>query len=231
MGVHYHKRPIVTDGLVFQVDAANKLCGNVTDAKNMVNPTESGSFENGTSVVDNSYSFDGVNDYIQFDGLNIEVKTLSIWFSNLVDITTSNLSSNAVLGFTLNGIPTGYNWVTKGGTTGAATNETLGVFTQLPTNKFTYIRDIVIAGWHNLVFVWNGSDYDIYVDGVQKPTFAGTLGGHVSLMTLNNLFLGTDETLTVNHDDKISNVKIYNRPLTPTEVAQNYEATKSRYIN
>ena len=43
-------RDIVTDGLVFQVDAANNLCGNVTDAKNIVNPTESGSFENGLTV-------------------------------------------------------------------------------------------------------------------------------------------------------------------------------------
>ncbi len=53
--------------------------------KNITNPTEIGTFNNGASVVDNGYSFDGVDDYIDFGVQNYNIDkdetfSISVWF-------------------------------------------------------------------------------------------------------------------------------------------------------
>ena len=231
MGVHYHKRPIVTDGLVFQVDAANKLCGNVTDAKNMVNPTETGSFVNGTSVVDNSYSFDGVDDYIDCgtsigDSLGDNYTgdlSVSVWFkTNIVTPTNDGIFSigdfaNSVGEFTISIYNNGlYYRLNNGG--------------WIKTVAFTDT-----TSWHHLLVVYKaGSEADskMFLDGAAVGVSSGTFPT-TSLMDFAGLktTIGAYYSQAIAMNGNISNVKIYNKSLTQAEITQNYEATKSRYIN
>ena len=83
MGVHHHKKPTATNNLVFSVDPGNKLCDNIANVRNMVNPLETGTFINGASVVDDAYSLDGIGKYIDFGNI-VTAPTVS----NLISITS-----------------------------------------------------------------------------------------------------------------------------------------------
>jgi hypothetical protein len=210
-------RAIVTDGLVFQIDAANNLCGNVTNVKNIVNPTEISSFENGTSVVDNSYSFDGVNDYIDC-GLSTNSKitdeiTIECWakqsaiqggFIHIISRTPS------------------YAIVVKDDDIGFYMNTT-----EVDTFNTTPIQD---GEWHYLAVSYDSisGDYSIIVD---DTVFSGNNVVAIPSAPTQELIIGArGDTLLQLWLGQISNVKIYNRALTPTEVAQNYEVQKHGYL-
>ena len=88
---NYRGPKTVNDGLVFAIDAGNTKSYNSSapnDTLNMVNPTESGSFVNGLTVVDNSYSFDGANDYIVLSNtITNTIYTLDFWYKMGVNDT------------------------------------------------------------------------------------------------------------------------------------------------
>jgi len=232
MGVHYHKRPIVTDGLVFQVDAANKLCGNVTDAKNMVNPTELGSFENGMGVTDNAYVFDGVGDYIDCgtsigDSLGDNYTgdlSVSLWFkTNIVTPANDGIFSIGL-----------FNGAVIGMITISIYNN--GLYYRL--NNGFWIKTVAFTdttSWHHLLVVYKaGSEADskMFLDGADVGTPSGTFP-----TTLNMDFAGLKTTIGAYYSQafgingNIGKINIYNKALTQSEITQNYEATKSRYIN
>ena len=57
-----------------------------------------------------------------------------------------------------------------GSWTGGATYETVswwGYGTPVPT-RVTYIRDDISLAMHIYTFNWNGSSYDIWLDGVKR---------------------------------------------------------------
>ena len=90
MGTTYHNKPIVTDGLVFYVDAANKVSypGSGTTVTDLINTNRTGNLESGTSFNPNYngvYSFDGVDDYIDITTLSdlpvgASTRTMGVWF-------------------------------------------------------------------------------------------------------------------------------------------------------
>ena len=87
MSVYHHKKPIVTNGLIFNIDPGNPLSiNNVNSARNIVNPLEIGNYINGTSIVNGEYVFDGINDYIDFGSADTAAQlrgtsafTVSVW--------------------------------------------------------------------------------------------------------------------------------------------------------
>ena len=69
MGTTYHNKPIVTDGLVFYVDPANKVSyvSGSLSTFNLITPSITGSLKNDTSFVSNNsgvWDFDGTDDII-----------------------------------------------------------------------------------------------------------------------------------------------------------------------
>ena len=234
MGVHYHKRPIVTDGLVFQVDAANKLCGNVTDAKNMVNPTELGSFVNGLTVNDNAYSFDDTNDYITFGNtstLNFEWNdphSIEVWLkrsnSGSSYIVGKNESSGNYRGteFTFSGADA-VQYLLRN--TNSASNR---IFSR---TTYTYNDGL----WHQFVVTYDGSGnasgIGIYADTVSDVNAIdnGNITGGIT--STAKAVIGARNGAANYFGGNIASVKYYNKVLSASEITQNYEATKSRYIN
>jgi hypothetical protein len=216
MGVHYHKRPIVTDGLVFQIDAANNLCGNVTNVKNMVNPTESGSFENGTSVVDNSYSFDGVNDYIDFP---LDLQPSLINHTTEFWIKFNDILSTDIFLLTEDGR---YQLRRDTDTIRVVFNGNAVTGAQTPAGS------IVADTWHHVVStIDTTNDYnEVYIDGNLLATLNYT---SPILFSVGGFWISYNINASLN--GSVGSMKYYNRVLTASEVQQNYEATKSRYIN
>tara|TARA_B110000211_G_C13948241_1_gene494908 strand:+ start:120 stop:779 length:660 start_codon:yes stop_codon:yes gene_type:complete len=217
MGVHYHKRPIVTDGLVFQVDAANKLCGNVTDAKNMVNPTELGSFVNGLTVNDNAYSFDGTNDYIVLSNtITNTIYTLDFWYKMGVNDGS-------------------YGYFVSSGANGFAISEG-GTVVGLSYGEFYYYNGTVstrlgssipsLTEWNNITSIIDTSSNIIKVYG------NGSLISNNSISNLSTSVTNIGRYITGNThflNGNLSPYKIYNRALSPEEINQNYNALKGRF--
>jgi len=184
-----------------------------------------GTLINGTTWNSNGwFVFDGTDDYINIPSatnLNLTNQgTISVWinpatvtqdsFSGLVSRSTGGSAnqqsyqlswrqiSGALFGSICNGSGT-YN----------------DLFAPLPT---------VANVWYNIVFTWNGSQLNMYNNGVVIGT---------TTQTINNQILATDVTIGGNTykgagggDDTfnggIANVVLYNKGLTASEVLQNY---------
>ena len=250
MGTSYNPR-IVTDGLVFCVDAANKRSypGAGTTWTDLTANKNNGTFTNMTSSNFNagnagSLTFDGGNEYVNFGptndivGNNPAAISLSVWFktdnnsqkfyiasfkrfssnSTLVSITinqagdvtnTNNFIQN-YLGFL-------YDIGDSGGDTG-------GGHKWLTVNNSTFY-----GKWNQITATVDVNAATLYLNGVQagqntSDTFAGPSRSDPSADFTIGAFGSS-----LFADANISQVHVYNRVLSASEVQQNYLATKGRY--
>jgi len=81
--------------------------------------------------------------------------------------------------------------------------------------------------WHYLTFTWNNSVASAYINGVFYSS-----GGAANPITYNaqNLRLAGWYDGGRNWNGRMGNFMVHNRVLTAQEIAQNYNALKSRYI-
>jgi len=228
---------IVADGLVLHLDAGDSASypGSGTTWTDL-----SGNGNNGTlvSMDGNNYSsanggyldFDGSSDYVDVGNLGINFGSLNIWIY-LESTITSSTSAMSLLKYNDN-IQAG---ITFGSCTSYATSETLTIL-QTDTNanqnfQRTYIRDNINSGWNYIVIQWNGSSYDFYINRQSKTTYDGTgTPSPAEQETITNLQVANTYTNGgTNFNGRISQVSIYNKALTQSEITQNYSALKGRY--
>jgi hypothetical protein len=219
---------IVTDGLVFYVDAANPnsyVSGNTTVDSLVSNVT--GSLINDTDFsTDNqgSWVFDGTDDTVSISSMvaysSDDPHTYSAW------VCANNTS--------------GYKWILNngGGTNGTSLiiyGGYMGFFWRGGGAVKQGIIPININTWYNLTVSYNGSagTYDMYVNGVldtSSNTSSQTAGFGVSWVAGNSTpIIGTWYNGGFDYNGKVSNVKVYNRALSSDEVLQNYNALKGRF--
>ena len=88
----------------------------------------------------------------------------------------------------------------------------------------------IIGVWINIAVSYDGSNMRLYVNGDLKGSDSFT--GGIKNDNPSTLWLGANPLTTPNFwtGCNMSQVSIYNRALTATEVAQNFNALKSRYI-
>lgn len=217
MATDYGNKSIVTDGLVFLADAANKQSypRSGTTATDTINNT-SGTLYNSVGFSnDNSgvFTFDGASDYIDFGNPSLTAVTnvsISIWCN------FSEVSSN----HNIYAKPEQY-WFHKPANS------------QIQFKIYTSGRITLNSGttpstntWYNLVGTYDGSIMKVYVNGV----LGGTKSESNSLATnSNSLILGGWTGAADDFNGKASCMKLYNRALLASEVLQNYNALKSRF--
>jgi hypothetical protein len=110
----------------------------------------------------------------------------------------------------------------------------------------TCVKNITIKGsvWNNISLNWNGTTYDIYLNGVLQTTTPGsvTIGGvtstHVGLKLNVDYFLmgGALTTTTTTSpanlfSGSIGSLIIYERSLTTNEILFNYNVNLQKYSN
>ena len=226
----YNNGPkIITDGLVLCLDAANKksypssgtawndLSGNNNNGTLTNGPTYNGA--NGGSIV-----FDGTNDNVQLGNasniisasqsqisVNTWVKTnvVNQYKKILVNVTSGTQSITGIY-FSIGPSPgLVYFGVTTSGGQGAA----------------IYSQQISTTQYSNLCGTYDGSNIRLYLNGnlVATQSLTGTI-----LNTGITRISGYDNNTEV-WDGNISQVSIYNRALSASEVLQNYNATKGRF--
>jgi hypothetical protein len=229
-----HSPKIVQDGLIVYFDIANSrsyISGSIPAITNSLVGSITGSLYNDVSgsIAENpsSWIFDGVDDSIDTIIPTQPVYHLSIWFTRTSGINTSYTSGDRyLLGWGGSGNLTG---IAFGDFTGAADDETILLYQDSQgLDNFTYIKDTGDSNFHNLTINWNGSQYDMYLDGTSRTTYTGSIG-HLAQFDINHIYLGRSNNSEYHHTGKISSIQLYNKSLSTQEIQQNYNALKNRF--
>ena len=213
---------IVTDGLVFYVDAANdnSYPGSGSNAYDLMNGTTLPLVAQASHSTDNggTFVFDGTDDYV--GGVDL-------------GITFSNITFSC--------------WVKRNGSQSSYT----GLFISRPNNSGIGIQS---AG--QIWPFWNGSIYghnsnlsipdgqwamvtvtfgsgtvNFYMNTTSSTPSTGTSTTYSGTTTLGDLKIGIDENSgSRSINGNIACASIYNRALSVSEVTQNYNALKNRFI-
>jgi hypothetical protein len=232
---------IVTSGLVLCLDAANPRSystGNTVWADLSNNQKDTTMYNAGNSTYTSSppgapiFSSDGRGSFI-FDGNDFgkfatitagSTITVSTWCK-----TTNSSRENGILSH-CNGGPVNLGYAI---TSGKMKYWYYTSSWQI-SNSVASVND---GNWKNLVWSKSGTSMSMYINGDLDSTV--TLTGDVTgpLVAVGCLWgpcnsdsygAGTD-AYSQCFDGTISNISVYNRQLSATEVSQNYNATKSRF--
>ena len=218
---------IVTDGLIFRVDAGDSASypGTGTTWTDVIN-ANNGTILNGTaynSAQGGYFEFDGLDDKVDFGQpaiLESFPMSIDLWFyshANNVGLITKG---------TTRGDTTLRDW----DITGAGAN--LGWFVSNGSGYPVNIKDTYpsLNNWHHLVCLWDGTTgangAKMYLDGSLFKEGTTTLATTYS--TLRNIFVGGNRAGQY-FDGFISMVKMYDKVLSAAEALQNYNASKDRY--
>lgn len=206
-----------SDGLIFQLDAANfrNYSGSGFTAYALPDLTLS-TLESGvgySSANNGSFFFDGVNDYMSFGSYTPLANTVNIWvkFNSLqngpIIYTGSDSYASGVWSWSFFIYNSAFYWRANPGN--------FADFTEVPPLNtwinYTLIRD-------------NGSAVCI---GYKNGVFFGTSANSTLTNSYPNLRIG--KASSVYGFFNLAQVQIYNRALSSQEVLQNYIATKRRY--
>jgi len=220
---------IVTNGLVLALDAASKnsypgsgttwtdLSGNNNNATLVNGPT----FDSGNG---GSIFTDGTNDYISspYFGNTTDSFTFAAWFKN------DNYSeAKSPLARGRDG--SGAGWSIAIGLNTSGTSLSAIVTTSGGTTQFTATSTSILAlnTWYYLTGVWTaGVSIRHYVNGVLEAT---TNTSSTNLRTSTDGW-GIGSLSTTSFTSGYNAIaQVYNRVLSADEIAQNYNAQKSRF--
>lgn len=214
---NYYQAPIVTDGLVFAVDAGNLVSyeSGSTTAYSLTGSLD-GTLTNGVGFSNGNgggWDFDGIDDYIDLGNLGL-IQTdfaISLWYENGASkesfyFSTGYSNAGSILIFS-DGI-----WINSSNNNGRLPGAP-GQSIEGPTN--------IILTRTNGVAKW-------YKNGVEK----GSLNYSGNITTGTNYTIGyalPRNKTTAYLEGKFYTLNIYNKGLSPSEVQQNYNANVNRF--
>ena len=214
---NYYQAPIVTSGLVMALDAGNLVSysGDGTTWKDLTTNGFNGTLTNGptfNSANGGSIDFDGTNDWCPVNSISLSNTTYTkiAWFNP--DTATNNIISGGSDGEHA-------FWM-------AGTNNSLHAGHNGAWSTVSYSPGLMTGQWWCGAVTFNTTTgWKLYLNGQLVDTDPSTTtftGGNVvriaAFQVGANLFNG-----------KIATAHIYNRVLSDDEIAQNYNATKSRF--
>ena len=213
-----HSPSIITNGLVLCLDAANTkpYPGSGTTWTDLSGNGNNGTLVNSVgydSANGGSLSLNGSSDYVRIPNASISKNcSICFWFKDnnpgaWSDLFTFQTGSDGTASRVEKhgGIAYQYNWYQGGFANGTV------LFNHLGTN-FDYI-----------CLVFDAQNATCYQNAVQTAQSSSSNFGSAS-------FIDFGKRISIyNWNGNIAQVTIYNRPLTPSEVTQNYNALKGRY--
>ena len=228
---HTSTKLIVQDGLVLNLDAGASISypGSGATWTDLSGNGNNGTLVNGTGYSGDNFGsivFDGIDDYVTVSSLpafgDNDPITIESWVNadtttNVYQVISTAKATTTHWQLSFTGDPT-YNilW------TFAGTSNSVGT-TTLPS----------VGVWHHIVATYNGGDktqlasWKVYVDGSSSNIqLTGSTGAATNETTIGFRTGGTSPN---RFDGNIAQVQIYNRALTPQEIQQNFNATRSRY--
>jgi hypothetical protein len=211
---------LVTDGMIFGLDAGNRTSYPGTGSTWLdLMVVNNGTMNAGVSWVQDTTDtirVNGTGSGITFTDSGLLPQsglTVSAWFKT----STANKWAVDKSG---GGAATGYCFITSAA----------GAFFLFVNN--TSISDstsIATGTWLNFVGTWQPSTFmAIYRNGTQVNSRTTSVPASITNPS-SNLLVGARQAARDQWDGEIAQVLIYNRPLSPTEVSQNFEATRRRF--
>lgn len=245
MGLRFSPK-IVTDSLLFYIDAANKksYLGSSTNLNDLIGSND-GTLNNGTSFTTDdggAFGFDGIDDYISVpnsdtfsfgDSVNDSPFSVDSWIKPIngtpFRIVSKNDGGNAREWF-----------FSTNDFDGTGTGNPYFVLYSYNSNFiFEYVRtDIPISNnqWHNVTATYDGrggsgarNGIKLYVDG-QIQNVSGVVNGTYIALGFKGANLDIGRIGSSYSVGNLSTVKVYNKELSASEVLQNYNALKYRFI-
>ena len=229
MGGFANNAPIVTDGLIFYVDAGNgnSYSGSGTDWANLSGSATATLTNSPTySSADGGYiDFDGSNDHITttYDGTGKIDITLCVWL-NIDNFSVSNGGnifdqSTGATGFGVRTASGGTIEVFARNSDASSVNHLTSAYTGLSTHT-----------WYYICVKFETNSITTYLNGSVNATDSATLDT-ISVDSSNNMEIGGRNDTTNGHfNGSIALVQIYEKALSNNEVLQNYNALKNRFI-
>jgi len=220
---------IVEDGLVLALDAGNTKSypGSGTTWTDLSSSSNNATLTNGPTYNSDdggAIVFDGTDDYVSSIDLSSYTNlTIEMWIYEARDIPNLSAGPGGTAGegdiLTYNGTGTGGSFTFSDNLFGVAFrtdgNNNAGrsfTITQVPQQN----------QWYRFCYIKNGS---LWINDTEYTSASG------SENTYGTLDIGRSRTDVAQPlNGKISNVRVYNRSLTASEIQQNYNALKSRFI-
>ena len=219
----YRGPNIVTDGLVYAIDAGSERSypGSGTAVTDLVG-SSNGVLENGVgfdSANGGSWDFDGVDEFITLpfnSSLDVDYLTAQVFVKSTFAIGPSTRH------YVFSG--PSHQWgiiVDEANTLRWYINTTGGVL-EITWNDSSVSQDV----WMDITCTFNGSTAKIYVNGVEvvSGSITGTINTATDTGRLMDYREGGYET-----EGLASIFRIYNKALSAAEVTQNFNAQKSRF--
>ena len=249
MATNYNPK-IVTDGLLFCVDAGNTKShsGSGTTWNDVSGLDIHGTINSATytSDADGKYfAFDGTDDYISFamgggdpDPLKLATWSTECWFKQASGGSTTSTGS---------GGQNYYPLVTKG--MGQADGNTLDMnygmgiqsdgkigadFEQIPNGlnrPVTSNGTVSLNTWNHLLVSYNGASWGVYINGILDKTEAENVDARSDSVQHNAIGTSMQSTGARQgyFSGKIAIARIYGRALSYAEVRNNYNSHKGRF--
>ena len=215
---------IVTNGLVLCLDAGNSksYAGSGTSWTDLSGNGNNGTLTNGptySSANKGSISFDGVDDYIDISKQILKNRTeftinITFFTSTLAGVLINEGNSSNV----------GVSWWLAAGTNATILQFGDGTNNSYSNSTITLSQNV----WTNICFTYQNKTGTTYVNGISQRTYTNTneISWHIS----NTTKLCTRESAASSFSNaRVSNLHIYNRALSASEILQNYNATKGRF--
>ena len=237
MALIHNTNSIITNGLVLALDAANPKSypGSGTTWSDLSGLGNNGTLVNGVGYTGSnggSLTFNGSTQYADIGsqsliGSGTAPFAVEIWFYNTRNFVAGQYS----MLFTLRQ-STGF-FVTLYNPSGSGLYLT-PTFRGQTQWAITVTQSDYVNKWVCLSLVYTGGDkntassFVAYRNGVQLPTGGtnfSTAGG-----TQNLNYIAAADTSDGYHQGNIAAYKVYNRALSASEISQNYNALKSRYL-
>jgi hypothetical protein len=222
---NYYQAPIVTDGLIFAVDAGNLVSyENGSTTTYSLTGSFTGSLENGVGYLpDNGgvFNFDGVNDIIRSQNVNPSEITIEVWKKWII-VSDDWLITNQVIprtdvsnGYLMRIDSPSYNFTVYFG---------IG-----PSARSIIYNPIVLGEWTHVLATYDPvtEGAKLYWNGQLVGTDTGT--GAIDYTGVQGLTIGAAHDLSVPTPGPVGPVRIYDRALTVEEVSQNFNAQRSRF--
>ena len=232
---------IVTNGLVFNIDSANQnsYSGIGNTVYDLSGLGSTGTLTNGptfSALKSGSIVFDGTNDFINIPNTNLltfgtNPFSIEFWmYSTYVYPGSGTLYKTILSNYSdYNGDFGSYFYLGLFNLNNSTLQNKVGVLDHTGNFlDFSFSVTVAPNQWTHITLTRNGSSFIWYKDGtlqvsasVASNNFSGVrtskIGGGVSSV---GSFTGS-----------LPSLRIYNKTLSASEVLQNYNATKSRYIN
>jgi hypothetical protein len=236
MAFHYSPK-LVNDRLLLYLDAINTKSYPMTGAtwsdlrfRNQV--PRSATIVNGSTYSESSILLDGSNQYITLPQIttNTTVNNYSfgLWFKPTNTITSSNTNFYMLFEaqYTLiANAPDNYIYFLNSG--GKITFGTNTPNNNLLTTTATWSS----TSWYNVFCTYASSTgtKKIYVNGNLENSISGVNNSYLNTSTYFSLGVYSSPSKIWNFPGKISNMLVYNKTLSDSEVLQNYNAIKTRF--